>query len=101
MDASASAISYFLEGSTYNFCSESCKEKFVDRPQDYLSENEQRVCKNLKQVKDYADSINMGSISKDTLKGSLRRYTCLKDKKFMFLTYFEIFTNRKIIILYL
>lgn len=80
MNASNSSLTFLYKDTTYHFCSESCKEKFVAQPQDYLSKNIQRECNKSQQEKDYADSVNMGLISVDTLKGSPRRYACYKDE---------------------
>lgn len=80
MNAFNSSLTFLYKDTTYHFCSESCKEKFVAKPQDYLNENELRLCRNLTQEKDYADSVNMGLISIDTLKGSPRRHACYKDE---------------------
>lgn len=79
MDIKDSSITHFLEGKMYYFCSKICKESFAASPQNYLSNDELKLCKNFKQEKDYADSVNMGLILVDTLKGSPRRYTCFKN----------------------
>jgi YHS domain-containing protein len=78
MDASASGVTSFLEGKTYYFCNESCKERFDAKSQDFLKKSEIGLYTNLRQNKDYGDSVNMGIIKEDTLKGSPRRHACFK-----------------------
>lgn len=80
MDARQSSFTYILEGKTYHFCSESCKNVFLSKPENYLNGQERNLCQNSNRERDYADSLNMGLITADTLKGSLRRYVCFNDE---------------------
>lgn len=43
MEKSEAAADYEYNGKTYYFCMESCKEKFVQNPESYVKDNEDKV----------------------------------------------------------
>ncbi len=76
MNAAGSDIQYTYNDKLYFFCSEICKEQFAAQPTSYLSTEESASC--IPSL-NYADSVNMGIITVDTLKGSPRRIACYQD----------------------